>query len=55
MPLRIGCESFFVDIGMYGNELGLNVDYFAVLATYGTWFKNVWELLHEFNTNSTFG
>ncbi len=40
---------------MYGNVLTLDYDYFSVLATNGTWFKNVWELLHEFNTSATFG
>ena len=51
----MGYESFIMDIGMYGNALTLDYDYFSVLATNGTWFKNVWELLHEFNTSATFG
>ncbi len=40
---------------MYGNALSLEFDRFSVLATDGTWYKNVWELLNKFDTHATFG
>ena len=40
---------------MYGNPLALDYNRFSPLATNGTWFKNVWELLHEYKTHATFG
>jgi hypothetical protein len=55
MSLRMGYESFVMDIGMYGNALSLDFDRFSVLATDGTWYKNVWELLNKFDTHATFG
>jgi hypothetical protein len=39
---------------MYGNPFSLNYKLYSILATNGTWFKNVWELLHEFKTIATF-
>jgi hypothetical protein len=53
--LQMGYESFIMDIGMYGNTLSLNYKLFSILVTEGTWFKNVWELLHNFNTTASFG
>ena len=55
MSLRMGYESFVMDIGMYGNALTLNYDKFSGLATNDTWFKNLWELLQEFKVSATFG
>jgi hypothetical protein len=53
--LRMGYESFLMDIGMYGNVLALNYNDFSVLATDHTWFKNLWELLRTFDVDATFG
>ena len=50
----MGYESFFMKVGMYGNTLDLDYKSFSRLAVDGTWFKNVWELLHEFNVSATF-
>jgi hypothetical protein len=55
MSLPIRYKSFFMDIGMYGNALSLNYNHFSIFATNGTWFKNVWELLHKFKTIASFG
>jgi hypothetical protein len=49
-----GYESFFMNIGMYGNTLDLDYKSFSGLAVDGMWFKNIWELLHEFNVSATF-
>jgi hypothetical protein len=43
-----------MDIGMYGNPFSLNYKLYSILATNGTWFKNMWELLHKFKTIATF-
>ncbi len=40
---------------MYGNTLGYNYPWFSGLAMDDTWFKNVWELLHDFGVEATFG
>jgi hypothetical protein len=50
----MGYKSFLMDVGLYGNTLGYNYESFAVLATDNTWFKNVWELLHDFNVHASF-
>jgi hypothetical protein len=51
----MGYESFIMDLGMYENVFYLDYNCFSVLATNGTWFKNIWELLYEFNTVASFG
>jgi hypothetical protein len=50
----MGYKSFLMVVGLYGNTLGYNYKCFAVLATVNTWFKNVWELLHDFNVHASF-
>ncbi len=50
----MGYKSFIMDIGMYGNAFSLDYNRFSVLATNGTWFKNIWELMYEFNTVDSF-
>ncbi len=50
----MGYESFFVNMGMYGNTHNLDYKSYSGLVVNGTWFKNVWELLHEFNVSATF-
>jgi hypothetical protein len=51
----MGYESFLMDIGMYGNPFDLDYSRFSLLTTSGTWFKNVWELLADFNVSATLG
>jgi hypothetical protein len=53
--MLMGYEHILMDIGMYGNTLGYNYDWYSGLTTDNTWFKNVWELLHDFNVGATFG
>jgi hypothetical protein len=53
--MLIGYQSFLMEIGMYGNILGYDYPQFSGLATDDTWFKNVWELLHDFGVEATFG
>jgi hypothetical protein len=55
LSLLIGYESFLMDIGMYGNPFDLNYTHFSLLATAGTWFKNLWELLTDFDATATLG
>jgi hypothetical protein len=50
----MGYESFFMNVGMYGNTLNLDYKSYSGLAVDGTRFKNIWELLHEFNVSATF-
>jgi hypothetical protein len=52
--LSRGYELLLLDIGMYGNSLGFSYNWYSVIATNNTWFKNVWELLHDFNVTATF-
>ncbi len=52
--LSMGYESFLMNVGMYSNTLDLDYKSFSGLAVDGTWFKNVWELLHKFNLSATF-
>jgi hypothetical protein len=54
IALWMGYKTFIMDIGMHGNPFSLNYELYSILATNGTWFKNVWELLHEFKTIATF-
>jgi hypothetical protein len=51
----MGYESFLMDIGMYGSPFDLNYTRFSLLATAGTWFKNLWELLTDFDVTATLG
>ena len=53
--LRMGYESFSIDVGLYGNIFGHNYADLSVLATDHTWFKNLWELLHTFGVDASFG
>jgi hypothetical protein len=48
----MGYESFLMDIGMYGNPFDLDYTQFSFLATSGTWFKNVWELLTNLDVSA---
>jgi hypothetical protein len=40
---------------MYGNPFDLDYSQLSLLATSGTWFKNVWELLADFNVSAMLG
>ena len=53
--LRMGYESFVMDVGLYGNVFGYNYKHFSALATDHTWFKNLWELLQAFRVDASFG
>jgi hypothetical protein len=54
IALWMGYETFIINIGMYGNLFSLNFELYSILVTNGTWFKNMWELLHKFKTIATF-
>jgi hypothetical protein len=47
--LMMGCESFMVEVGLYGNTMGYKYKIHSILATGNTWFKNVWKLVSYFN------
>jgi hypothetical protein len=55
IALSMAYGSFLIDLGLYRNSLGYNYDHFSILAKDNTWFKNVWELLNDFNVGATFG
>ena len=52
--LMMGYESFMIEIGVYGNTMDYNYKAYLILATNGTWFKNVWELVHYFKIRLAF-
>ena len=54
LSLAMGYETFVMEIGMYGNTLGYNYKKYSPLATDGTWFKNIWELMNDFDVMATF-
>jgi hypothetical protein len=51
----MGYESLVMEIGLYGNTFSYDYTTFSDLAMDGTWFKNVWELLNEFQVTAEFG
>ncbi len=51
----MGYESFLMEIGLYGNTFSYDYTMISDLVTDGTWFKNVWELLNEFQVTAVFG
>jgi hypothetical protein len=53
--LTMGYESFLMEFGLSGNTFSYDYTTFSDLATDGTWFKNVWELLNEFQVTAEFG
>jgi hypothetical protein len=53
--MLMGYELFLMDIGMYRNSPGYSYNWYSVLLMDNTWFKNVWELLHDCNVETTFG
>jgi hypothetical protein len=53
--LSMGYESLLMDMRMYGNSLGYSNNWYLALATNNTWFKNVWELIHDFDIEALFG
>jgi hypothetical protein len=50
----MGYESFMIEIGLYGNTMDYDYKAYSVLATNGTWYKNVWELVHYFKIRLAF-
>jgi hypothetical protein len=52
--LMMGYESFMIKIGVYGNTMDYDYKAYSILATNGTSFKNVWELVHYFKIRLAF-
>jgi hypothetical protein len=52
--MRMGYESFMIEVGLYGNTMDYNFKSYSMLATNNTWFKNVWELVLYFNVSLNF-
>ncbi len=52
--LMMGYESFMIEVGLYGNMMDYDFKAYSVLATNGTWYKNVWELVHYFKIRLVF-
>jgi hypothetical protein len=50
----MGYESFMIEVGLYGNTMDYDFKAYSVLATNGTWYKNVWELVHYFKIRLVF-
>jgi hypothetical protein len=47
--LMIGYESFIIEVGLYGDNMGYEYKSHSFLVTDNTWFKNVWKLVSYFN------
>ena len=43
-----------IKIGVYGNTMDYDYKAYSILATNGTSFKNVWELVHYFKIRLAF-
>ncbi len=43
-----------IEVGLYGNMMDNDYKTYLVLATNGTWYKNVWELVHYFKIRLAF-
>jgi len=52
--LMMGYESFMVEVGLYGNTMDHDYKIYSTLATNGTWYKNVWELVCFFKMRLAF-
>ena len=52
--LMMGYESFMVEVGLYGNTMDHDYKIYSTLATNGTWYKNVWELVCFFKIRLAF-
>jgi hypothetical protein len=52
--LMMGYKSFMIEVGLYGNTMDYDYKAYSVLATNGTWYKNVWELVHYFKISLAF-
>ena len=50
----MGYESFMVEVGLYGNTMDHDYKIYSTLATNGTWYKNVWELVCFFKIRLAF-
>ena len=46
-------ENFLMEVGLYGSPLDWVYNDFGHLATEGTWFQNLWELMDEFQASLT--
>jgi hypothetical protein len=47
-------ESFMVEVGLYRNTMDHDYKAYSTLVTNNTWYKNVWELVHNFNIRLVF-
>jgi hypothetical protein len=52
--LMMGYESFMIEIGLYGNTMDYDYKAYSTLATNGTWYRNVWELVYYFKIRLAF-
>jgi hypothetical protein len=47
--LMMAFKSFMIEVGLYGNMMDYDYKTHSMLATSGSWFKNIWELVWYFN------
>jgi hypothetical protein len=47
--LMMAYKSFMIEVGLYGNIMDYDYKTHSMLATSGSWFKNIWELVWYFN------
>jgi hypothetical protein len=52
--LAMAYENFIVEVGLYGSPLQWNFDYYGILSTDATWFKNLWQLISLFGVDISF-
>ena len=46
-------EAFLVEVGLYGDVFTRDFKRYGMLATDGTWFKNLWELADHLKVSIT--
>jgi hypothetical protein len=47
--LMMAYKSFMIEVGLYGNTMEYDYKTHSMLATSGSWFKSIWELVWYFN------
>ena len=50
----MGYELIVIEIGLYGNTMDYDYKAYSTLASNGTWYKNIWELVHYFKIRLAF-
>jgi hypothetical protein len=49
--LAMAYNNLLMEVGLYGSPLKWSYKEYGHLATYATWFQNLWQLVHVFKVN----